>query len=273
MSPKHHSKTLSFFLPVLLSVVLLVGCNLSGNTPPTPTSIPSSTPTSTPQPPLDTATTIPPSPTLLPTTTPVLAPVNIVFTTGTTAGVVTGTLKPGQSKSYTVSAGQNQPMILILDSPNNDLYLGVTEPDGTKLLDPAKKWSRLQWLLPKTETYTVQVFGGATTENFTLTAKVAQLVNFASGSSTVTLTGKTVNGYVVSYAIYCNASQTMTMTLNVPSSTAYLDVFGLATGLLLNSSVKANTWTGVLPSTQNYVIEVIPNNGQVVNYSLTVNCH
>ena len=62
----------------------------------------------------------------------------------------------------------------------------------------------------------------------------------------------------------------MTVALNVPSSTAYLDIFGLTTGSLLSSAAKASTWSGVLPQTQDYVIEVIPNNGQVVDYSLTV---
>ena len=65
----------------------------------------------------------------------------------------------------------------------------------------------------------------------------------------------------------------MTVSLNVPSTTATIDIFGLVTGTLLSSSAKANTWTGVLPQTQDYVIEVIPNNGQVVNYSLTVSVH
>ena len=69
------------------------------------------------------------------------------------------------------------------------------------------------------------------------------------------------------------ANQTMTVSLNVPSSTAYLDIFGLASGTLLSSSAKATTWTGVLPQSQDYVIEVVPNNGQVVNYSITVSVH
>jgi hypothetical protein len=164
-------------------------------------------------------------------------------------------------------------MILILDSPHYDVTLGVFEPDGHKLLDPANKWNRWQWLLPKTEIYTIQVIGGASTENYTLTAKVAQLVNFAAGATSITLNGTTVNGYVFSYALSCKAGQTMTLTLNVPSTTAYLDAFGIATGTLLSSSAKAVTWTGSLPQTQMYVIEVIPANGQVVNYSLTVSVY
>jgi hypothetical protein len=183
---------------------------------------------------------------------------------------VQGTVQPGQVVAYTLSAGQSQPLILILESPHNDVTLGILEPNGNKLLDPAKKWTRLQWLLPRTEVYTIQVIGGPTAENYTLTVKVAQLVNFASGATSITLTGTTINGFVVSYALACKTGQTMTVTLNVPSTTAYLDVFGIASGTLLSASAKANTWTGVLPQSQEYVVEVIPNNGQVVNYSLTI---
>jgi hypothetical protein len=82
-----------------------------------------------------------------------------------------------------------------------------------------------------------------------------------------------VNGYVFSYALACNAAQTMSVSLNVPSSSATIDIFGITTGTLLSSSTKTNTWTGVLPQTEDYVVEVIPNNGQVVNYSLTVSVH
>ena len=197
----------------------------------------------------------------------------IVMETGTTAAEVKGAIQSGQIITYTLDAGQSQPMILIMDSPNNDVTLGVFEPNGNMLLNPANQWTRWQGLLPQTELYRIQVIGGATTENYTLTAKVAQLVNFATGTNSITLNGTTVNGYVFSYAFSCSTNQTMTATLNVSSSTAYLDIFGLSSGTILNSSDKATTWTGVLPQTQDYVIEVVPNNGLTVNYSLTVSIH
>jgi len=106
-------------------------------------------------------------------------------------------------------------MILIMNSPNNDVTLGVFDPNGSILLNPANKWTNWQVTLPLTGLYTIQVTGAAITESYTLTVKVAQVVNFASGTT-------------------------------------------------------STTWTGVLPQTQDYVIEVVPNNRQEVNYSLTV---
>ncbi|MFH1523891.1 MAG: hypothetical protein ABIF04_02910 [Chloroflexota bacterium] len=254
-------------MSLTIVLALLAGCNL-----PIMQATPS--PTAISLPPLNTDTPIPPTPTLTltstPTTTATPSATDIVFFTGTTAGVVQGTIQPNQVLTYTLSAGQYQPMILILNSSNNGAYLAVSEPDGNALLDPAKKWTNWQWLLPKTEVYTIQVIGGTTAENFTLTAKVAKRVTFPAGGSSITLDGTTPKGYVFSYAISCKANQTMTISLNVPATSAYLDIFGLATGTLLSSSTKATTWTGTLPATEDYIIEVIPNNGQVVNYSLTV---
>lgn len=289
------TKPYSIIVSVVVSVLFLVGCSLPNSIPsspspmaplasptsilPSPTSMaPLTSPTSTPpdptsMAPLTTPMSILPSLTPQPTATTAPAGINIVFATGTTAAVERGSVQPGQVVTYRLSAGQSQPMILILDSTNNDVTLGVFEPNGNKLLDPVNKYTRWQWLLPKTELYTIQVIGGGSTENYTLTAKVAQLVYFASGATSKTLNGNTVNGYVFSYALSCKINQTMTVTLNVPSSVAYLDVFGIATGTLLSASAKATTWTGVLPETQEYVIEVIPNNGQVVNYILSVSVH
>ena len=246
------------------------------NTPSPTSQPPQATATSVPASPTPqaTATPIPPSPTPQPTATATpIAGGAIAMLPGTTAGVVQGSLQPRQVVTYTLAAGQYQPMILLLNSPNNDVTFGVFEPSGTVLLDPANKWNRWQSVLPRTETYTIQVTGGASQESYTLTAKVAQVVNFAPGATSITLNGTTAKGYVFSYALNCSANQTMTVSLNVPSTTAYIDVFGIATGSLLSSAAKANTWTGVLPQTQVYIIEVIPNNGQVVNYSLTVSVH
>jgi hypothetical protein len=75
---------------------------------------------------------------------------------------------------------------------------------------------------------------------------------------------------VFSYALNCQAGQTMSLSLNVPASSAYLDVFGIASGPGLDQSLHLTSWSGVLPSTQNYIIEIIPTAGQVVNFSLII---
>jgi len=256
---------------VVAAAILLAGCNL-----PAPSPTPIILPSATPLPPQNTPTSQPPTPTPnAPTATLTPQPGTIVFAEGATAGVVQGTLQANEVKNYDLSAEKNQALILIVDSPNSDVTLGVYRANGDVMIDPAEKWTQAQWLLPATEVYRIQLTNNeASSVSYTLTAKVAAQINFASGATSVTLAGSTPNGYVFTYAVRAVANQAMTVTLNAPANSAYLDIFGLAFGqLLLDPANKATSFTGTLPSTQDYIIEIIPSSGQVVNYSLTVTIH
>ncbi|MGD0613716.1 MAG: hypothetical protein ABSB41_19645 [Anaerolineales bacterium] len=303
MAPKRltfRSESQSIFITLVICALLLTSCGLPTTSPTTvstpvppsptplaglatPTFIPPSptpqvltdTPTSIPPSPTpvmlpETPTPVPPSPTPQLTSTPLIPVGNFAVASGTTAGVVGGTIKPGQVVTYTLGAGQFQPLTLIIGSPNKDVTLGVAESNGNILLNPALKRTAWQTALPSTELYTIQVIGGANTEQYSLTVKIPQVINFASGTSSITLNGTTVNGYLYSYAFACSAGQTMTVSLTTTSSNAYIDIYGLSSGTLLSSSAAAKTWTGFLPQTQDYVIEVVPAGGQVAAYSLTV---
>jgi hypothetical protein len=100
--------------------------------------------------------------------------------------------------------------------------------------------------------------------------EVAQIVNFPAGASSVTLSGSIPNQYVFAYALACKVDQVMSASLNVPNTVAYIDVLGIASGTLLSPTDQATKWSGTLPATQSYIIEIIPTNGQVANYTLMV---
>ncbi len=248
---RHHLHFLGPFrlLSLAAAALLLAACNLPRATP-TPTTAPVETLAPPVNTPIATST---PSPTPTPTaTTNPAAPISIVFANGATAAVETGTIQPGQTQSYTINAGAAQPMILLLRSASSGAYLAVYEADGSVLLDPARKWNSWQWSLPKTEQYTIKVIGnGTAAEDFTLTVKVAARINFEAGATSATVTGSTVGGYVISYAVSAAAGQTLTANLTVPAGSAAMDIFGVATGdSLLGISEKSTTFTGALPATQ-----------------------
>ena len=117
--------------------------------------------------------------------------------------------------------------------------------------------------VPQTGLYTIQVVGGITSEKFTLTTKIGRLYTYPADGTSTTIYATTVKGYIKSYAFRLSAGVVMTLSLNVPSTTAYLDVFGVQTGSILNSSARATTWTGTMPSQQEYVVEVIPGGTKV----------
>jgi len=69
--------------------------------------------------------------------------------------------------------------MILMWTPSSMMSPGSYEPNGNTLLSPGKKWTHWQWVLPATELYTVQLNGGATTEAYTLTAKLAERIKLA----------------------------------------------------------------------------------------------
>ena len=311
MAPKHptvRSKSYSIFILLVVSAFLLASCGSLASppttaatpVPPSPTPLvgfatpvstvpssptvpvvldtpqvvlPTSTPLTSPTPLMAQtalATPVLSTPALIPAATPYPGTFNLI--TGTTAGVIQGTVLPGQVLAYTLGAGPAEPLTMIMTSPNNDVTLGLFEANNNVLLDPARKLKGFNTVLAAQEQYTVEVIGGVTSESFSLTIKLPVLVYFASGATSTSLNGTTVNGYPFSYALNCAAGQNMTAALAQPASTATIDIYGISTGTLVDASAGYTSWSGVLPQTQDYIIEVIPNNSQVVNFNLTVSC-
>lgn len=231
---------------------------------------PQNTPTSVPP------TTVPPTP--VPPTLPVIAPTPVLpnatrinFLTGATAGVVSAPIQPGQTQYYVLQAMQGQPMIVMVDSLNHDVTLSINTQGGTSLLSASAKQSTWQGSLPTTEDYYLGIYGGATTENFTLTVQIPARIQIAQGANKAILTGQTAGGYNVDYVAYATQGQTMDLNLNVQGNNAVLAVWGFADGQpYLRYVVEQTSFSMTLPSTQDYIIEVVPKAGAVVNYTLVV---
>ncbi len=231
---------------------------------------PQNTPTSIP------ATAIPP--TLVPPTLPVVAPTPVLpnatrinFLTGATAGVVSAPIQPGQTQYYVLQAMQGQPMIVMVDSLNHDVTLSINTQGGTSLLSASAKQTTWQGRLPTTEDYYLGIYGGATMENFTLTVQIPARIQIAQGADKAILSGQTAGGYNVDYVAYAVQGQTMSLNLNSQGNSVVLSVWGFADGQpYLRYVTEQTSFSMKLPSTQDYIIEVVPRAGAVVSYSLVV---
>jgi hypothetical protein len=230
----------------------------------TATPLPSATPLSTPT---FVIPTLPPvGSTLVPP-----AATRINFLSKATTGVVSGPIQPGQIQYFVINASQGQPMIVMVNSLNNDVTLSVRTQGGTWMLNAAAHQTAWQSMLPKTEDYYIGIYGGATTENFTLTVQIPSRIKFAQGSITATVSGQTVAGYNVAYTVLAIKSQLMTVNLNGVANSAALTIYGYSDGQPYLRSVTGQTsFNFKLPATQDYIIEVVPRAGQVVNYTLVV---
>lgn len=243
-------------------VATVVAATLRAITPPaSPTAVPPTLALPTLPPTLPAA---PPTQSLPPAT-------RINFLTGATTGQVSAPIQAGQTQFYVLKALQGQPMIVMVFSLNNDVTLSVRTQGGTWLLNPSAKQSTWQSTLPQTEDYYIGVYGGAMIENFTLSVEIPARIKFAVGKDSATVSGQTAAGYNVTYVVFAAQGQKMNVDLNGAGGNGALTIYGFSDGQpYLRSVTEQTSFSMTLPSSQDYIIEVVPRGGMVVNYTLVV---
>ena len=211
--------------------------------------------------------------TRVPTPTPLIVPAatRITFLNGATVGVVSASIQAGQSRDYVLQAFQGQPMFVYVSSPNSDVTLSITGQDGSIILSEAAHQISWQGTLLKTEDYYLTIHGGASTGNFSLTVTIPSRLRFAEGADSASVSGTTVAGYDVSYALFAAKGQNMSVDLKDLSGKASLSIYGFTDGQrYLHSDTGETSYHFALPSTQDYIIVVVPAAGDVVSYTLAV---
>jgi hypothetical protein len=196
----------------------------------------------------------------------------IAFTTGTTSATVSGTLASGASQSYVLWAGWNQVMIVQSTSADSKIYLEIQDRwSGNFLIKASSALTTWQGWLPRTGDYIVKVYnGGGSSENYTLSVVIPARIQFARGAYSKSVWGRGSAAQTISYVLWARANQTMTATLTSSTGTAYLAIRGFSGGqTLVASSASQTSWTGTLPQSQEYIIDVVQG-GTWVDFTLTV---
>ncbi len=240
-------------------------------TPGFPTISPTEDASATPYPTLLMPSAIPTNPVVQPTIA-VPNATRISFVAGATFASVTAPVEAGGVENYVLGAMQGQPMIVGVNSQNNDVTLGIKTAGGTVMLSSTAGQSTWQGSLPVTEDYYLFIHGGATTENFTLSVTIPSRIKFLPGAISAKVNGKTVGGNHISYVAFAAKGQKMTLDLGNLSGNAALTVWGFADGSpYVNANMHQTThFTFTLPATQDYIIEVVPEAGSQVSYTLSV---
>jgi hypothetical protein len=195
--------------------------------------------------------------------------VRIAFAQGTTSGTASGSLASGATASYVLWAYAGQPMIAAVDS---GIYLEIYgRSSGISLVRLSNSASSWQGSLPRSEDYIVNVKNnGGSSANYSLTVTIPARIRFARGAYSGSVWGRGSAAKVISYVLWARANQTMTATLTSSSGTVYLAIRGFGGGQsLVASSDSRTTWTGVLPQSQDYLVEAVQG-GSYVNFTLTV---
>jgi hypothetical protein len=95
-------------------------------------------------------------------------------------------------------------------------------------------------------------------------------IRFEPGAISATETGSVAANGTDGYVLYALEGQTMTASVSSPSNEVLLSITGLSDGIpLVRAASDARSWTGKLPGTQDYAINVV-SGGPADSYTLFI---
>ena len=195
----------------------------------------------------------------------------ISFAAGATSGSVQGDLTAFGYQNFLVRAGAGSTMSVLLTANNSSANIRVYRPYYWGALwgsgDGATTWTRT---LPANGDYVVRVAGPAGT-HYSLNVVIPARIRFAYGAYSGTVTGHTDSSRTNSYIAWARAGQTMTAVVTSSGDAMGITIYGLTDGVpLVRAASGVSTWSGKLPASQSYIIEVVPSTNKPFSYSLTL---
>lgn len=189
---------------------------------------------------------------------------------GATDASMEGYVNQDGRVTYQVSAKAGQFMIVTFNSAHSNLYLEIQAPDGRMLAQAASHLTVWEGFLPAGGDYRVSVVAKGGPENFNLNIMIPVQVKFELGAVSAALKGQIGSRRVNTYLFRALKDQTMTVTVDTPNKDVFLSIYGLQDGQPLLRSAAESTQTVVkLPSTQDYVIDLVSGGDHRESYSVT----
>jgi hypothetical protein len=196
-------------------------------------------------------------------------PTRLVMDSGATKVGVDGGLSQNERANYLVRAASGQYMLAALTSGSQNLYLQVLAPDGSSLLSASQQQTSWQGTLPVTGDYLVSAVASGVGGDFSLSVTIPERVTFQQGAVTASLRGKVGAKETNTYLLRALKGQNMTVTVNAPANDIYLTIYGLDDGQPYVRSVMGQTkFSFDLPTTQDYVIQLVSTHASSENYSV-----
>jgi hypothetical protein len=226
------------------------------------------------------------SPTPRPTDPPAPTPRRVSFATGQINTSVQGALPKNGMDKWVLRIMGGQTLNVNLIPTNGKAKFSIVGADGYPLITDhadAMQWNNS---VPATQDYTITVMAFEdTAPSYSLQITVPPLqsapvqptlvpvnkrISFAPGAIGATVNGVTPAVDVDRWVIAAMVNQTMSVNLVVPpGGRVALVIYGADGTVLISDHASAMQWSGLLPKTQDYHIDVKPENG-VVSYTMQV---
>lgn len=194
--------------------------------------------------------TIPPLDTSLPAPG---AATRISFPAGATVHDVNGQLGSGESRTYVLGAREGQLMEVTL-WPASGVTMSIAGEDGQVLAYPGPGFFR--GVLPATQDYFLRVTAGTEPVTYNVTVMLPIRVTFSPGATSAEQTAELPPFTSRYYVIRAMAGQTLTVESTATQGQVILIVFGADGTVLQTDHSGSDTFSGRLPTTQDYLISV-----------------
>jgi hypothetical protein len=201
----------------------------------------------------------------------------IRFARGTTSGILNDSLRAGETRGYLIGAEQEQ--VMMVHAITWPVRQGEAPPatatvrvysvgDGSELVAPAGPGPLWSGRLPGTGDFMVRVNTTQPTA-YTLAVQIPRRLSVGGSDPTAAITGTAPSRAPVDYIIEGKSGQTLAASVR-DRDAATLHMYGLDDGeQLAPLSEHRKLWAGTLPTSQDYVISVVPAD-EGARYELTV---
>ena len=194
------------------------------------------------------------------------SPARIQFATGGTSAIMQGKLEANSKLDYLLNAGADQTLEVTL-SPSSGLTLAIFGADGSTI-DSASSNLSFRGVLPKTQDYILELASGSSATNYSMSVDLPQRIRFTTGSTSANLTGTVPADLSQFFILRAAKGQTLNVTAT-PQDKLQLIIYGVDGSVLRSGMGQGASFTGVLPSTQDYIL-VLKSANQVQAFTLNV---
>ena len=212
-------------------------------------------------------------------------PERIQFALGATTTEISGSLIAFDSTRYVLGASAGQQMSVVLTDSNSGVgaTLAIWGADGSILLTDSAGETAYYGLLPATQDYYIDVRSVVSSPiDYTLKVTippasaqpsfVPKRIEFAPGAISAQVPGILPANGTVRHVLGASAGQQMQVNLTDSGEgvNAILIIWGADGTVLISSHAGAASWIGVLPSTQDYYIDIRSASATQLEYLLEV---
>jgi len=170
---------------------------------------------------------------------------------------------------YVLRASAGQILDVQVDWSGGQVLLEISGADGTVLKHAAVGSTLWRDYLPSTQDYFVKVIAEGGAADYSLRVSVPARISFAAGAVSATVTGRVESYGSVLYVLRAGAGQEMEIELDAADPTILPSIWGFDGSVLKRYVDGAQSWSGDLPSTQDYFI-LVSSYGGAGAFSLTV---